>query len=549
MNRAPGSRDGVSSLTPETAPATSPVPLPPAVLEQLFAGTPVGLAVMDAEHRFVRVNEALARFNRLPAEDHIGRSIVDVLGDAAPGIEATLDQVLATGEPVEGVEVDFEDGHHVLASYAPVVEEDGTRSAVVAVVQDVSHRRRAELALGRALNRMTRLQRVTAALSGALTVGQVAEVVLNDSAEAIGASSGVMSIVTERGLEDNARMGLMVGPPKLLALDADLPMPEAVRRRASVIVGSREEWLADYEMAPAGAFEAFVAVPLVFEGRARACMGLGLPLPGAPDEQDMGLLNAIARQGAQAVERARLFDERASIARTLQEGLLPREIPAIEGVDLAVRYQPIGGGGSVGGDFYDVLELNDGWWLGVVGDVCGKGAQAAVHSGLLRTTIAAMALHENDPAVILDLANRALMRQGQSWPYATVVCASFRPAGEALEVVLASAGHPPALVRRGDGTLEEAVADGLMIGVQADLDLRPATVMLRDGDSLSLYTDGMVDARREDERYGEERLAAVVLAAPDGTAESAAEHIAEAVHAFETGSPRDDRALLVLRPR
>jgi serine phosphatase RsbU (regulator of sigma subunit) len=326
-------------------------------------------------------------------------------------------------------------------------------------------------------------------------------------------------------------------------------MPEAIRRRASVIVESREGWLAEYETPPSASFEAFLAIPLVFEGRARACMGLGLPLPGAPDEQDMSLLNAIARQGAQAVERARLFDERASIARTLQQGLLPREIPAIEGVDLAVRYQPVGGGSSVGGDFYDVLEMNDGWWLAVVGDVCGKGAQAAVHSGLLRTTIAAMALHARDPAEILDLANRALMRQGQSWPYATVVCAAFRPADGDLRVDLASAGHPPALLRRADGSLDEVVAGGLMIGVQAALDLQPVTLTLCPGDSLSLYTDGMVDARRDDEHFGEERLAAVIREAPDRDAESAAEHIAEAVLAFETGSPRDDRALLLLRPR
>jgi len=515
------------------------------VLEQLFAGTPVGLAVMDSEHRYVRVNAALARLNRLPAEEHIGRTIIDVLGDAASEVGSAIQHVLATGEPVEGVEVDFGDGHHVLASYAPVVEEDGTRSAVVAVVQDISHRKRAELALGRALNRMTRLQRVTAALSGALTVEQVAEVVLHDSAEAIGASSGVISIVTERGLEDTARMGLLLGTPKLLPLDANLPMPEAVRRRSSVIVESREEWQADYEPAPS-AFEAFVAVPLVFEGRARACMGLGLPLPGAPDDQDMGLLNAIARQGAQAVERARLFDERASIARTLQEGLLPREIPGIAGVDLAVHYQPIGGGGSVGGDFYDVLELNDGWWLGVVGDVCGKGAQAAVHSGLLRTTIAAMALHARDPAEILDLANRALMRQGQSWPYATVACAAFRPVEGGLHVDVASAGHPPALMRRADGSIRELRAEGLMIGVQADLRLQSVGVSLRPGDSLSLYTDGMFDARAHEERFGEERLAAVIASAPEPAGEMA-QHIADAVLEFETGAPRDDRALLVLR--
>ena len=522
-------------------------PLAPAVLEQLFAGTPVGLAVLDSEHRYVRVNDALARINGISSHDHVGRSVSDVLGEsAASTVEAALAHVLSTGEPVEGLEVDFEDGHHYLASYAPVVEPDGGRTAVAAIVQDVSQRRRAELALGRALNRMTRLQRVTAALSGALTVEQVAEVVLNDSAEAIGASCGVMSIVTERGLVDIARMGLPPGPPKLLRLDANLPMPEAVRRRSSVVVGSRDRWLADYDEAPGGVFEGFVSIPLVFEGRARACMGLGLPLTGAPDEQDMGLLNAIARQGAQAVERARLFDDRASIARTLQEGLLPREIPVIEGVDLAVHYQPIGGGGSVGGDFYDVLELNDGWWLGVVGDVCGKGAQAAVHSGLLRTTIAAMALHARDPAEILDLANRALMRQGQSWPYATVACVAFRPGEGGLRVDIASAGHPPGLVRRADGSIQELRADGLMIGIQADLQLRAVGVSLSPGDSLSIYTDGMFDARGSEDRFGEERLAAVISAAPQSAAEMA-QHIADAVLEFEEGTPRDDRALLVLR--
>ena len=523
--------------------------LPPAVLEQLFVRTPVGLAVMDSRHRYVRVNAALARLNRRSSEEHLGRHVSEILGEASGPVEEAIERVLQTGETVEGVQLDLEDGHHVLASYAPVIEDDGKASAVVAVIQDVSHRRRAELALARALNRMTRLQRVTAALSAALTVEQVAEVILHDSAEAVGASCGVMSIVGDRGLETNTTMGLHQGPPKLLRLDANLPMPEAVRRRASVVVESREAWLADYETAPGAAFEAFVAIPLVFEGRARACMGLGLPLPGAPDEQDMGLLNAIARQGAQAVERARLFDERASIARTLQQGLLPREIPRIEGVDLAVRYKPVGGGSSVGGDFYDVLELNDGWWLAVVGDVCGKGAQAAVHSGLLRTTIAAMALHAHDPAVILDLANRALMRQGQSWPYATVVCAAFRPVDDGLCVEIASAGHPPALLRHADRSLEEVLAEGLMIGVQASLDVKPVSVALGSGDSLALYTDGMVDARRYEERFGEERLAAVVQAVPDGDAESAAEHIADAVLRFETGSPRDDRALLVLRAR
>jgi PAS domain S-box-containing protein len=521
--------------------------LPLAVFDQLFVGTPVGLAVVDTAHRYVRVNPALARMNGRAEEDHLGRSVAEVLGDAAPRVSEAIDQVLATGEPVEGVEMAMYDGHHVLVAYTPLTHEDGTPAGVIALVQDVSHRKRAELALGRALNRMTRLQRVTAALSAALTVEQVAEVILHDSAEAIGASFGVMGIMTERGLEFVGRPRHLREMPRVLALDAALPMPEAVRRRSTVVVESREHWTAEYEMAPVADFEGFVAVPLLFEGRARACMGLGLPLAGAPDEQDIGLLNAIARQGAQAVERARLFDERASIARILQQGLLPREIPVIPGVDLAVRYQPVGGGSSVGGDFYDVLELNDGSWLAVVGDVCGKGAQAAVHSGLLRTTIAAMSLHACAPAEILELANRALMRQGQSWPYATVVCASFRPVTGGLHVDVASAGHPPALLRRVDGGLREVNAEGLMVGVQAELRLRTAGLSLRPGDALALFTDGMVDASADGERFGEERLSAVIAQAPTRGAEEMAEHIAGAVLDFETGSPRDDRALLVLR--
>jgi serine phosphatase RsbU (regulator of sigma subunit) len=324
-------------------------------------------------------------------------------------------------------------------------------------------------------------------------------------------------------------------------------MAEAVRRRSTVVVESRERWLADYANPPGGDFQAFLAVPLVFEGRARGCMGLGLPLPGAPDEQDVGLLNAIARQGAQAVERARLFDERASIARTLQAGLLPRELPLTPGIELAVRYVPVGGGSAVGGDFYDVLELYEGTWLAAVGDVCGKGAQAAVHSGLLRTTIAGMALHAASPVEILELANRALMRQGQSWPYATVVATTFQVTPSGLHVDVASAGHPPALVRRTDATLEEVDAEGLMIGVQEELTLRASELSLRAGDALVLYTDGMVDARREEERFGEQRLAEAVAAAPADSAEALAEHVASAVARFETGAPRDDRALLVVR--
>ena len=523
--------------------------LPQAVLEQLFFGAPVGFAVFDADRRLTTANPALVRMWDLADGDGpSGRRIEVAVPEIAAPVAAAVEQVLQTSLPVESVELDAPGDRHYVSSYAPFEDGDGSPQGVVALVHDVSQRKRADLALGRALNRMTRLQRITAALSAALTVGQVADAVLQESVEAIGASCGVMGVVGERGLEVTNRVGMAGRPPSVIPLEAAAPMPEAVRRRAAVVVESRDRWDAEYDSPPGSDFESFIAVPLVFEGRARACMGLGLPLPGAPDDQDLSLLNAIARQGAQAVERARLFDERAAIAQTLQRGLLPRRIPAIGWLDLAVRYRPAGGGSEVGGDFYDVLELDGGWCLAVVGDVCGKGARAAVHSGMLRTTIAAMSLHANSPAEILDLTNRALMRRGQSWPYATVACAALNFSQGRIECDVASAGHPPALLRSADGGLRELDAEGLMIGVQGQLRLRSASLTLHAGEALVLYTDGMVDARADGERFGEQRLGEAVASAPSEGAEALAEHLALAVSAFETGPPRDDRALLVVCP-
>src|SRR3712207_9574883 len=111
---------------------------------------------------------------------------------------------------------------------------------------------------------------------------------------------------------------------------------------------------------------------MLFEGGVPGCMGLGFPDAGAFDVADVDLLVAIARQGAQALERARLYSEREYVARTLQAGLLPRGLPEIPGLDVAVRYRPIGDGRQVGGDFYDLFDIAAGRWLVAVGDARGK---------------------------------------------------------------------------------------------------------------------------------------------------------------------------------
>jgi PAS domain S-box-containing protein len=278
----------------------------------------------------------------------------------------------------------------------------------ICFVVDLTERKRAERERERLLDRTARLQSVTEQLSAALTKDEVAAVIVQAGMEATGASCGVLGLRHEdRALRVEHRFGMAGAAPSELPLDAEAPMPAAARAAAPVLLQSRDEWLERFPAVPPRTdFEAFAAVPMAFEGAVHGCMGLGFPQAGPFDGADVDLLVAIARQGAQALERARLYEERAYVARTLQAGLLPRALPVIPGLDVAVRYRPVGDGSEVGGDFYDLFATADDEWMLAIGDVCGKGTQAAVLTGVVRSTIRALAL-----APPADPSRRAPRRQ------------------------------------------------------------------------------------------------------------------------------------------
>jgi sigma-B regulation protein RsbU (phosphoserine phosphatase) len=264
---------------------------------------------------------------------------------------------------------------------------------------------------------------------------------------------------------------------------------------------------------------------------------------------DRGFLAALADQAAQALERARLYEERAYVARTLQEGLLPERLAPVPGLEVAVRYHSIADGGSVGGDWYDCFDISPERWLVAVGDVAGKGTAAAVLTGLARHTLRAIALREERPEEMLRFLNEALRRQSVEAAFCTIGCARLerRPDG-GFEACLASGGHPYPLLVRAGGTVEEVVVRGTLLGVEAEPVLEQVPLALDPGDTLVLYTDGVVDARDESgERFGEERLYAAVGAAAGGAAEAVAAAVDEAVGAFDPSRRRDDRAIVVLR--
>ena len=146
-----------------------------------------------------------------------------------------------------------------------------------------------------------------------------------------------------------------------------------------------------------------------------------------------------------AFDNARLYAERAQVARTLRRSLMPALLPAIPGLELASYFRPSDVGSEVGGDFYDVFGGSESCWL-VVGDVCGKGAEAAALTGFLRHTTAAYAREGIGPGTVLAQVNRAMLDQDFDGRFATAILACMRSRGSHVEVTVALAGHPPALL-------------------------------------------------------------------------------------------------------
>jgi len=241
---------------------------------------------------------------------------------------------------------------------------------------------------------------------------------------------------------------------------------------------------------------------------------------------------------------------RGVLAETLQESLLPPRLPIIPGLQVAARYVAGGTGAEVLGDFYDVFPSVRGSWGMVVGDVCGKGVPAAKSTALARYTLRAEAHRETRPRLILAALNQALLE----WPtddprFLTAIYATVRPTAAGATVQICSGGHPLALVHRAAGYVQTFGQPGTLLGILPDPDLYDSRGLLRAGDSLVLFTDGVTEARGhvDHDLYGEDRLRDVVARLGDMSAARIADAIQQAVLAFSGGDSSDDTVALVLK--
>jgi len=441
----------------------------------------------------------------------------------------------------------------------PIRDADGKVTMAINVIEDITSHKRVELAQrflarsGRVLASSLNPDELLAQIAN-LAVPELAdwcsvELLTDSGALERKALAHVDPEVRQRAIELSKRYPpdpkapqgvyqvVKSGRPELYP-----EIPDALLREATV---DDEHYRAVVEIGMRSA----IIVPMTTRGQTLGALTWVNGTSGRRfDSEDVELAHELARRCATAIENARLYSDRAYIARTLQQSLLPVELPDIPGVETAARFRPTGEGKEVGGDFYDIFQTGNRGWTVVMGDVCGKGPDAAAVTALARYTLRAAAMRQRLPSRSLSMLNEALLRQRDDRRFCTVAYAYIEPLDHGARVGLSSGGHPLPLLLRADGSVDEVGAPGTLLGVVSDPDLEDRAVTLDPGDTLVFYTDGVIESRRSSSGVLDERRLAELVATCAGRGpDTIAAMVEDAAVLSQSGAPRDDIAVLVLR--
>jgi PAS domain S-box-containing protein len=457
------------------------------------------------------------------------------------------------------------DGAQVQLELAGVpLQVEGHRQLVV-VARDVSARRRVEDERERLLRRTALAAEASELFDQTLDEGRTIETIarlsVRELADTCLIALGDPALQFRRvavAARDPGRERLMVELQQRFPLRnvVGLPARQTLRMGHGVVIdhphGAWREPLAQSEehrgLLRQLDVNASIVVPLRARGRVHGILAVNFERLEEADRRDLlALFEDLGRRAALALDTARLYEERTTVARTLQRSLLPPELPSIPGMEVAARYLAAGEGIEVGGDFYDCFRTGRGDWALVIGDVCGKGAEAAAITALARHTLRASVLHTPRPADVLRELNQALLRGGLDYRFCTVLYASLRPRGARVTATLATGGHPLPLVLRASGAVESAGAAGTLLGIVESPDISEETVELEPGDALVLYTDGVIEASPVDDAFGPARLETFVRGCIGRDAPRIAEAIERQAVAVQQGNLRDDVAVVVVR--
>jgi serine phosphatase RsbU (regulator of sigma subunit) len=333
-----------------------------------------------------------------------------------------------------------------------------------------------------------------------VAVPRIADMCVIDLLGDDGAITDTMALAAREEVGSRLEV-LRAGHP--LDLDGEHPVARAIRFRETIVV---------YDIAEASTLQiierepelrefvrwsdhhSVVTTPLIARGRLLGALSFFyLQSTARHDEEELVLIGHLADRAATAIDNANQYVARTQLVRTLQRSLLPDTLPKLDGMALSSAYHPAGEGNEVGGDFYDVFTTPFGCWL-VVGDVCGKGPEAAAVTALVRHSIRAFAFVRPSPAQVLGAVNEVMLGHALAQRFATVVLARLDLSSTPVKATVAGAGHPPPVLVRVDGPTQCPPVHGTMLGVRPGSNVADVEVELGPGSTLVLYTDGLLDA-------------------------------------------------------
>lgn len=453
------------------------------------------------------------------------------------------------------VEVAMADGELLEVDFhlVPVREGAGTVSRLCFSAVDISHRKQHE----RDLARLTEIEsghrraaeamfKTAEALARCATVDDIATCIVELAGDVVGATFANIAVAIEDAqvLEiwhgDGLAAGIEDRWPRI-ALDGSTPLGHAVLHGEPVWLGSpaaiREAFPSGADDSAAAGLVALAAMPIPHTTAA-----LGFAWSEAPGDRQplVGRLSTIAQMCGQAIERARLYERERRVAAELQRSMLPETLPSSKGFDVAARYLPGDDSLQVGGDWYDVGRLGSNRYVVAVGDIVGRGLVAAASMGRLRTAFSALTLDARTLDRLIERVEDYAV-EDQHTRFSTMLAVELNT--DTGKIAIANAGHVPAMIRRANGEVDTLYGTEPPLGLASDARRVIRPDQLDSGDSLILYTDGLVERRDESIDKGLARLAEVLAAVPATSALALCDAVIEQLGAEQP----DDIALLVVR--
>jgi PAS domain S-box-containing protein len=522
------------------------------VQAELLANVQDPMTATDENFLITYWNRAAERVFGWTRDEVIGRPSAEIFRTQFPGSsrEAALEELFVTDHLRLELVYERKDGSEIPVEVhtALLRDESGAISGTVSVQRDISARRQVEQALRRSEERTRLFLEVADAIAEWTDLDKVLDASLQAVVQATAHSRASIGLWDPR--RQTLRVVASAGDRPMAPASAplerfSLPMQEAIRTGGTTVV--------DYDLLPqeqlsvATEYDARYAllVPLVYHDEVIGVVMVDDPGTRAEfTDDERELVEGIAIQAAVAIENARLYEAQKNIADQLQRTIIemPVEVP---GLRFGHLYRSATDEAIVGGDFYDVFERQDGTIALLAGDVSGHGVNAARLATMVKASLAAFAQSADEPNAVLASVNRLLMRK-RIPGFTSVLYAVYDP--KTTRLAFCSAGHPNLLIARRDGGVESVGGNHTPLGIFSDWSCSSDTLKVALGDTLLLYTDGVTEARKDVELFGESRLMAALDDRHAMEVEELPHALLDTVLAFTGGRLQDDVAILAVRP-